>query len=311
MATGFGHASWIGFAPETTYGTYVAPTKFLELISENVKGEHSMLSRPSLRFAGPQHVVQSKKSVSGGFEFDVSYAGPEFLFKNALGTNTTTGAGPYTHTMTTAAALPTGISLHINRDSASVGGSSAFKYEGCQITKLTLTQKMEENLRCRVEVLGEDWDNIAVATPTFPTFTRADYTHFSCTIAGAAVNVVEAEWTIENVLAAERYKLGSRLRRGLGRGGQRKITGSLTFEFEQLTEYNFYKNLSANEIILTWSSSPNSITITNPISYITGSDPEITDAAPIHWKCGFETFINTTETDQCSFVVVNNVSTIP
>lgn len=311
MSIGLGQNAWLGFAPESVYGTAVASTKFIEVQKENFKGEQGRVSKPSLRRVSQDHRVRKKVSVTGGFEAQFSYDGLELLLKHALGTNNTTGAGPYTHTMSGAAALPVGLTFHVNRDAAAVGVGSAFVYKGCQIQKLTLKQEAEDFLMLAAEILGKDFANENIETPTFPTFSGADWEDFACTIGGSAVAVESMELNIENTLAAERYKLGQLTRKGLGRAGNRKITGSVTLEFEQLTEYTRYKDLTAAAIVFTWTGpAGTSLTITLPVCEFTAGDPEVADAGPIKLKLDFEAYMTTTDGDEISLVLINNVATI-
>jgi len=314
MAVGIGINTVFGFAPESTYGTYVAAAKFLEIQSENIKRSQMRLSKPSLRRASADHRVLGKKSVGGGFEFQFSYSGAELLLKHVLGTNTTTGSGPYTHTMTGAIALPTGLSFYVGRDQAAISGSTAFRYEGCKISKLTLTQNAEEFLMAAAEVVGEDGSQAAAETPTYPTFSGATWDNFSCEVDDVAVGVESAEITFVNNLATGRHNLGTATQREPLRNNVRDITGSLTLEYSDATQSIFAntRSLTTNKLELIWTKSASeSLTITLPTVQWEGEDPEVSDGGPIKFKLNFRAFLSTTEGDECSLVLVNGVSSIP
>lgn len=317
MATGFGSNAWLGFAEEVTYGTYVAPTKFLEITEENVVAEQTWISKPTLRSASQGQKVRSKKNVSGSFKVNMGYSGLERIFKHALGTSGTTGAGPYAHLANVTNALPTGLSLHINRDAAAIGGSSAFKYEGCQITKLTIAQEVESIATVEVEIVGEDSGNVAVATPTFPTFEQADWEAFSLYLGGAIdaiTPVKDFSITLDNALADDRYVLGSRLRVGLGRSGPRKVSGKFTLEFSSLAIYTEFANLADTmNITATWSNglsgaSLRSIAIAAKVVLMSGS-PAVSEAGPINIEFSFEGF-GSTGNDEFSITTTNGSATI-
>ena len=315
MATGFGTNAWLGFGEESTYLTPVAPTKFVEIMEESVAGKHNWISRPTLRSASQNQRVRSKKSVEGGLKMNLGFEGAERLLKHAIGSLATSGVGPYTQTYSLATALPTGLTLHVNRDAASVGAGSAFQYSGCQISKLTLKQAVEDLLTAEIDFLGGDWLNVAVATPTFPTFYQIDWEMLSTfTINSVAVNVQEFEITIENQLANDRYKLGARTRLGLGRQGPRKISGKFTAEFDSLTTYTLYQTLSTPVTLsVFWTnglSAGNLKTLTITANVVLkGKDPTVKDAGPINVEFEFEAFQNAAANDELSVVLVNSVST--
>lgn len=312
MATGFGHVGWIGFGVESTYGTPVASSKYTELMSENFKFTQGQIPKPSLRRITQKHSVSRKKEVTGGFEAQFSYDGLELLLKHALGGNSTSGGGdPYTHTMSLATALPTGLTFNVNRDAAAVGSTSAFQYHGCNINKLTFKQELEDFLIVGFDVVGEDQGLIAIETPTYPTFIGADWEQLVVTINSVAVNPESVEITLDNSLATDRYKLGSLIRKGLGRNGPRNITGSMTLEFESLTAYNYYKNQSNVAIVFTWTYSANrTLTITIPNAKFTGEEPEMGSAGPIKFKLGWQAYYSAADNDELALVLKNGTSTI-
>src|SRR5574339_18041 len=99
MAPGIGATGFIGIAPETTMGTYVAPTTYVPVLRDTLKYTESKYYSPQLR----QQVVDAEvKSgyyhIEGDIEMEVDtnvflyflYACRYFAAK--------TGAGPYHYT---------------------------------------------------------------------------------------------------------------------------------------------------------------------------------------------------------------------
>lgn len=317
MATGFGSNCWLGFAEESTYGTPVSPTKFIEITEDNIQGKQSLISIPTLRSPSQAQRTLSKKSVEGSFKCSLGYSGFERLIKHALGTNNTTGPASsiYTHTCSLSTALPTGLTLHVNRDAAAVGAGSAFQYEGCQITKMTLRSSPETILEGEFEIVGENWTNENVATPTFPTMEPIDWTHLiTCTFSGTTVNAKEIEYTIENNLATDRYKLGQRTRIGLGRNGPRKITMKVVCEFESLSQYQWFLNQTDRSAVVTFSNGQAGaaarVFSINATGNFQGDDPSVSDSGPIMFTMNFEAFDLTSSNTESSIVIQNATSTI-
>jgi hypothetical protein len=310
MSQGFGHNSFVGFGVESTWGTAVASTKFLEIQKENFKADFGhRMSKPSLRGVSQAHRTKSKTKVEGGFEFQVPTDGAELLFKNLLGANTTTGAGPYTHTMTGAAAMLTGLTFNVCRDPA-IAASSGFAYAGCQISKLTLKQAIEDFLIANIEVVGKTQSFIANETATYPTFSGFDWEGFALTVNSASQQPESFDFSYDNGLAADRYQLGQLTRKGLGRGSQRKITCGFTQEFASLTEYNLFLNLTNIAVVATWTKGTSSLALSMPACEITNAAPEVSDAGPVKAKFEFEAYKNSAEGDECGLVLVNSVSSI-
>lgn len=318
MSLGLGQNAYLGWAQESTYGTAVnPPTKFLEIESENLKADRKYNVRPLLGHVSQRRTVKSKMNVAGGFKTDFVWEGAEQIFKHALGGVNTTGpvGGIYTHTFTPAAALPTGLTVMVNRDAGNIGGSSAFQYSGCKIGKLSLVQEMEMPLRLEVEMTGRDRQNVAVTAATFPTYDCPDYaqmtvkainpggTNFDLPIRALTI-------AIDNALFEDQYRLGSALRAGLPRGGQRKISIEADCEFESLTAFNFFLNLNTSDLQFKWVSGTKELTITLPKVTFDGEDPASDDAGPYYLKLTNTALANAADNDEISIVLKNTVSSV-
>lgn len=111
MAVRSGLGSQLGFAPEGTYGTYVAPTRFYEYASETLKKETEFIQGGGLA-AGRAVQSGSRRSIvrefgSGGFEMDVPNQKFGLLIAHLMGSATSpvqqgaTAAYKQTHAFTT------------------------------------------------------------------------------------------------------------------------------------------------------------------------------------------------------------------
>lgn len=317
MATGFGYDAWIGFGEESTWGTRAAPTKFIRILDESFKLNNSFIPKPSLGFASHQAArgTLSKKTADGGFSSHFGYSGFETLMKHAMGSVITTNPSgtAYLHTYALASALPTGLTAHVNRAAAAVG--TANEYEGSQIEKITFTQEPEEILKVSIEMQSQDEADIAVASPTFPTFVAADWDDFVLTLDTVATTVTSFELTIENTLATDRHQLGSRLRRGLGRSGPRKVTGKFVTEYEDQVIVDLHQaQTGAFGMDATWTGP----VITGAHNYtlgITGNirltsvERSVTEAGVIQLTAEFEALAGATGNDEIAATIKNTVTT--
>lgn len=100
------HDAQIGFAEESTYGVYVAPTRFYPLFEQGLTDGYAVERLESEGVVAGSDVIGTSQwnggpiTVGGdvGFELYQDFAG--LLFKHMFGTVNTTGSGPYTHTFT-------------------------------------------------------------------------------------------------------------------------------------------------------------------------------------------------------------------
>ena len=316
MSQGFGYAAWVGFGVESTYGTAVSRTKFFEFDSESLDFKMGYTPKNSVRSSDlmATRAVKTKKEVSGAIDFAVSYSNMEVLFKHALGTNNTTGAGPYTHALTLASALPTGLSIEVNRDAANVGAGSSWLYEGCQIDSLTLSHEPESWLMASFEFVGEDSSNTTVSTPTIATFDGISWDELVVTLNGVTIDVMSYELKLSNNLAKDRFKLGSRVRKGLGRSGPREVTGTLKMEYDAKTTSDFFRVNSETTpgiLLFTYTSGAKSLAISVPYPLFTGKDPAVDNAGPIPIELSFRGYGSISDNTAMSMTFVNSVTTVP
>lgn len=313
MATAFGTNVIFGFGEESTYGTPVVSGKWVEIMEEAVKGEQSWIARPTLRSPSQSQRVKSKKSVAGNVKMNLGYEGYERLIKHAMGSvSAPVGSGPYVYTFSLATALPTGLTLHISRDAAAVGVGSAFEYDGCQVTKMTISQSIEDLCMIDFEFIGQDFRNVNIDTPTYPTFHQIDWTQFEFTWNASTIPVRNFEVTLDNALADDRFNLGSRLRVGLGRSGPRKVSGKFEAEFDSLTLYSAFRDQSTTAALqAAWSNGSNkALFVIIPMALLQAGEPQTTDAGVITCSYEFEGFQSSTENDEMTITLQNSLATI-
>ena len=312
--------SFIGVGKESTYGTPVAASSFLELLDggDSMKLKAGRIAKPTLRCASSLRSVKAKKSVDGSIKFPMTFAGPEMFLKYGLGTASTsalTGSNK-SHSITLLNALPTtGLTVRMNR--GEVGLLGEFIYQGCKINKLGFSLQPEGYLECTVDLIGQDE---TIDTASTPTYTASPYITWDLltvkTIAGTDVPIQSFELNIENNLDADTYKLGSLLRQNPGRGGSRKISGSVEMEFQSLTHYNYFINQTQNAIVLTFDGGIISgsdhwlLTFSLPKVNWMGETPTADKVGPFKQKLNFETEA-ASENDDLVITLQNQTASIP
>lgn len=307
MALGFGFNSSFGIGDETTFGTLVSPTKFCEINSESMTVRDQAIAKPPLSYVSQikERFVKSKVGYEGDVTLQLPYTGiTEKLLKNAFGASSVSGAGPYTHNITLTSALPTGISTQVIRDNSNIG--SVEKCAGVQISKLSLKQEPEDFLMCTASFLGTTPTQTTMTSPSFPaTFFPISWEHMTTTtINSVSYNFRSFELTLDNNLAADRYKLGSRSRIGFGRNGQRKINVKATVEYEGNALLTLMQAQTNVQAIFDWDDSPRSfqIMIYGRVMSVKNSADT---AGPLMQEVEFECFTNSSNGDELEIELIN------
>lgn len=249
-------AQRVGFAEQTIFGTYVAPTKFLEL---EVDGFGMVLDTKSIpqsvqNSAQLKYYTKSKQKVAGAIKFFAPYTGMEMLLKHACGGAPTStqiaSTTVYTHTFPMAANLPpNGLSVYFEPDQADL--SQAYGLVGNQVSGLTLTLDPEKFLAAQVDLVGQTIGEQSSASTTYPTFKGIQWDEVTTlTINGVTYNVRKAEIKLNNELEEDRYILGNRLLVGLGRKGPRKVTAKFTMELSTKAQFDLFRNGTEHAIVL-------------------------------------------------------------
>jgi Phage tail tube protein len=293
---GYGENSWIGFGEETVWGTPVPRTKFIEILSENVHFISPSVPRAVLRGASRRYVIPGKRSVEGSVRAELLYDGLEKLFKHALGSDSVEdlGGGTYRHTFTVADQPPTGLTLEINRDIC------AFVYEGCQVQSLTLENAVDGTVQLAFDFLGENETTGAASVPTFPADNPVHWAQIVpalVTRGAVAVPVSNIRVSVADTLAADRYRLGTKTRKGIGRNGRMIVSGSFSCEFEDVTQYNAFLGDTESAVTISWTGPIIGGTLTNYNLSITmlrtvlsGDTPMVAGPGPIQITFNFDAY---------------------
>jgi Phage tail tube protein len=290
---GYGENSWIGFGEETTWGTPVTRTKFVEILSENIKFVKPLNQRASLRSASRRYYIPGKQSVEGSIRTELLYEGFEKLLKHAMGAgaDSALAGGAYLHKYTIAAQPPTGLTIEVNRDVC------AFVYAGCQIQSITLENAVDGTVQCSLDILGEDEVTAAASTPTFPADKPVHWAQVTTVTAGSYTVVAESlRLTIAETLAADRYRLGLKTRKGIGRNGRRVVSGSFVAEFEDVTQYNAFLGDTEQAVTITWtgaviaSGNSHALSLPMPRCVLSGDTPAVGGPGVIKQTINFDAY---------------------
>lgn len=176
MAIGSGLGAQLGIAAETTYGTYVAPAKFIEFTKEGLQ-----LKKTTAQSAGiaagrllplSSRRVVTQRQASGSVELEVTNKGMGLLFQSLMGTSVTpvqqgvTTAYLQTHTLADTA----GKSLTIQKGVPLTTGSVTKKsFLGCKVVSAEFSCEVGGMLTASYEFDGKDCEETsALAAASYP-----------------------------------------------------------------------------------------------------------------------------------------------
>lgn len=261
-----GIGAQLGIVDEVTYGTYVAPTRFLDFNEEGLKLEagrdESRGLRTGQRVLRSDHYRLGKRSAGGPLEFDIANKGlGSLLTKHLLGTVATTadGAG-FRHRGTVGDLFGDMFTVQIGRPDVA-GTVQPFSYLGCKIAEWEIGSDIDGFAALKATIDAQDEvTSQALVVATAPSVT--EILHWAgCTVlvGGAQLDADKVMFRGSNGLKTDRYlhrgTTNSRLKKEPIEASLRDIGGTLEGEFENLTAYNRFVNGTHATLVATWEAS--------------------------------------------------------
>ena len=169
MAPGIGATGFIGIAPETTMGTYVAPTTYVPVLRDTLKYTESKYYSPQLR----QQVIDAEVKpgyyhIEGDIEMEVDTNVFLYFLYASRHAIAKTGAGPYVYTFTPTTAGSTSTGTGLNQRTLSitaVRNGIVFGFTGMTVSQYEFTIDAGV-LKCTLSMVG-----LGEAVQTLPTAT--------------------------------------------------------------------------------------------------------------------------------------------
>jgi hypothetical protein len=311
MPLASGQGGQIGLIGESTYGTFVAPTRFHEFVSESLALERERIESVGL---GAGRRVQRRwaagiQRVTGDVEFELAAQGFGLLFTHIFGAVATAGTNPYTHTFTPGDLTGKSLTVQVGRPDIA-GTVRVFSYLGMKVTGAEITGAVNDYAKMTVSFYGAHEDTTqTLATATYPaTLSPFTFVHGSVTVAGSAFDVREFSFNIDNALAVDRHFIRAttpeRPKEPL-EAGWRQVTGSLSADFTDLTAYNRYVAGTEAALVLTFNASASAIlTITMNVRY-DGETPTIGGPDLLELTLPFKAISTTSDAAAVTAVLTN------
>lgn len=189
MPAGLSGGGFLGFALESTKGTYVAPTIYIPILSEAFRYVENRYFSPQIRQATERSdVKQGYYHIEGDIELEVDPTNlPYWLFCTRH--TPASAAGIYTFTPSTAGATSTAASGMVQRTASItiVRNGIAFGYSGCTCGSLRFFVD-EGVLKLAINMMGESQSMPGLPTATFvaPNLFGADAHYIRTDASGTA-----------------------------------------------------------------------------------------------------------------------------
>ncbi|MFD9192994.1 phage tail tube protein [Streptomyces phaeochromogenes] len=176
MAIGSGLGAQLGIAPEVTYGTFVAPTKFVEFTKEGLQlkkttAQSAGIAAGRLLALSSRRVV-TQKQVSGSIDLEVTNKAMGLILQALMGTTVTpvqqgaTAAYLQTHTLADTAGKSLTVQVGIPLTTGTVTDKS---FLGCKVVSAEFSCEVGGMLMCTLELDGKDCDETqTLAVASYP-----------------------------------------------------------------------------------------------------------------------------------------------
>lgn len=246
-------------APESTFKT-AATTQYqiLPFINESFRLSRNLVESQVLRSTrNPSMPARGNMEIGGEISTELSPTMGR-LFKHALGSITTSGAGPYTHTFKISA-LPTSLSLE--KQFTDLATPQYFVYTGCKINSFSITAKPEGPIETKFSFMGA---KEAVGTATKDASPRdlghnpfdgyeAALTVVDSTSATISAPVTQIDVTLENNIDGSVYVIDGTGERYSMPEGRVKVSGTITALFDTIDFYNLAVDHEEATVTVTFS----------------------------------------------------------
>lgn len=252
QATGF-----VGLAFEATAGTFTAPTKFFPIRSESLQYNQDTQWRRNIRgIADVQGAILGPARVEGDIEMECLPDVAAYFLHATRNNVVKTGTGPYIYTATPYhGALPVAartLSITIVRNGI------AQAYTGCVVGSQTFTVDNHVLVQT-VSLLGRE--EVTTTVPVAPAYsTTPPFGHGSYTVENPTGTTVLDTDTFSLQIednAAHEHRLSTTVGAAFARFGERAVTLSATRDYENRTEFDTFKALTARGVKITASTGAN------------------------------------------------------
>lgn len=309
-----GFGSGFAFVKEVTYGTPVATTKAMPYLDESLSLMKNWVTSNTLRGGNYLPTTSGSRQGSRVGNGDVNMLlythGTAALTEAMLGGMATTGAGPYVHTATMAATLP---SYSIQVTYGATTSTMRKAVEGAKVGSWEIGIAQGENV-----TLGTTWvyeDELITTGATLAGSYPAAMTAYNAndfgtlTVGGATYCVESLTISGDNNLKDDSFCIGqTTIANPVAQ--RRTVTGSLVVKLDtaSTTLYNAYINGTQLALVATATVSPSIFTI-NANIFLTAGTPMVSGEDELTVTLPFEVRASGADSAALSLVTTNSDAT--
>lgn len=314
MALKSGMNSSLGVVDEVTYGTYVAPTRWVPHVSSPL--DHTIDRIESEGIMAGRRVLDADQWAAGNIGVKVPLGLELYdktiglFFKHMFGGVVTTGSGPYTHTFTPGDLTGKFFTAQIGTPNTTDGTVHPFSLLGCKIPSWELGLKAGEKATLGIDVIAKTVTTAqSLAAVSYATGIGLGMTFVgaSVTLAGSAYKTEEMTLSGDNGLEVERRFIGDQTIDEPLEANLREYKGMLNSEFFDLTAYNRFVNGTTAALVLALAKGTATATATMNVRF-DGDAPKVEGRGLVKNALPFKC-IGDTDAAAITFVLVNGDST--
>ena len=215
----------------------------------------------------------------------------------------------FKHTFKLTDSLPTGLTFEADRD------TYGFVVEGGKINTLGLSTEVNGFLKMALGIIGEDMTTGSVTEATLPTAPLISFDDIVITYSGSQ-DVKTMEVSLNNNLKTDRYYLNSRLIKEPERSARIEVTGSITIEFNAITEYDLFRAATSGALVATATGATiktghaYEMVITLGQIKLTGGVPKIADVGIIPLELPFKAYAADSSNREMVITLTNTISSV-
>jgi len=310
-----GRGTSVGIGLESTWGTPVARSNWMRLISANNKRNIEKIVKPHLGTSGATSANRREFFIGGddadlALECVMAYDDSSILLAtNMLGAVATTGAGPYTHTVTLASDAQTGLTLEgLNGNAA-----NSEVFEGCLVATWQISIEAGSFMRASANFIAQtSAARAAKGTPTYSSNGEEILHHHGAPLSfnSATYDVRSMTLSGDNKLARRRF-IGSKFTQKPVQGDFGECLLEVTIEhFDDVPYAALLADTQGDVVIVFTGTGNNALTITGHNALLTDVSTPINSAGVMIQTLTFKLFSDgTDEGVKLEFVNDNATST--
>lgn len=272
-------AGQVGIKSESTWGTAVTVDTFVPVLESSLDIDEGYLQvnglRGGRRVRAPGRVGARK--ISGSVKMELPNISIAALLKHAFGAVSTSGAGPYVHTLTPGAAISKSFTQQTGITDAA-GTTQPFTAAGVKMSGWEISAKVGELAMFSYDWTGKDIVTAtALATASYTAgLTPFTFVEGSVSVGGSAVaSANSVSLKASKNLQDDRFVLGSRYIREQLEGDYFEFTTTIEADFDNLTLFALAPAATQVASVLTFTNGTDSLVITSS-GQVMGDPPSLT-----------------------------------